>query len=182
MKAPWPLTTLALGTVMIAPLWAGDLTYVAIPAQNSDAQAGLHGEDIYTSAVDTGNAQDADRVVNGVALHPLKGTGNTAIADHVTITVASGSLANVSFKTSAIQADGVANAALSDALSNDEADDNSEQYVVLDPSTLKRGETYDLRVYVAPLGVKNRSVSLSFLGDGKEPVSTDFFNEDLAKS
>ena len=180
MKTSWPLITLALGTAMMAPARGGTLTYVAIPAQNSDTQAGLRGENIYTSAVDGGNAQDADRIVNGVALHPLKGSGNTAIADHVTISVASGALANANFNEPPRSADGLMGAALADALANEQADDNSEQYVVLDPSSLKAGQTYDLRVYVAPVGQQNRSVNLSFLGDGKEPISTDFFNEDDA--
>jgi hypothetical protein len=159
---------------------AGTLFYVPIPATGSDAQSGLDPAKVYTSAIAAGNVKAEGRTVNGAALVPLAGSGNTCTANGVTLSAATGSLINGGGKSDSIQADGAMAALLSGMIFNDGAADNSEQYAVLDPATLTAGKTYDLRVYVCNASGENRQVSLTFAGDGKPAVSTDFFNEDDA--
>ena len=159
---------------------AGTLFYVPIPATGSDAQSGMDPAKVYTSAIAAGNTKAAGRTVNGVALGTLSGSGKTVTANGVTLSAATGTLINGGGKAGSIQADGAMADLFSGMIFNDGAGDNSEQYVVLDPATLTAGKTYDLRVYVCNASGENRQVSLSFAGDGKAAVSTDFFNEDDA--
>lgn len=159
---------------------AGTLFYVPIPATGSDAQSGLDPAKVYTSAIAAGNVKAEGRTVNGAALVPLAGSGNAWTANGVTLSAATGSLINGGGKSDSIQADGAMAVLLSGMIFNDGAADNSEQYAVLDPATLTAGKTYDLRVYVCNASGGNRQVSLSFAGDSKPAVSTDFFNEDDA--
>ena len=159
---------------------AGTLFYVPIPATGSDAQSGMDPAKVYTSAIAAGNTKAAGRTVNGVALGTLSGSGKTVTANGVTLSAATGTLINGGGKAGSIQADGAMADLFSGMIFNDGAGDNSEQYVVLDPATLTAGKTYDLRVYVCNASGENRQVSLSFAGDSKAAVSTDFFNEDDA--
>ena len=159
---------------------AGTLFYVPIPATGSDAQSGMDPAKVYTSAIAAGNTKAAGRTVNGLALGALTGAGNTCTANGVTLSAATGTLNNGGGKAASIQADGAMADLLAGMIFNDGAGDNSEQYAVLDPVTLTVGKTYDLRVYVCNASGENRQVSLSFAGDGKPAVSTDFFNEDDA--
>ena len=159
---------------------AGTLFYVPIPATGSDAQAGIAPANSYSSAIDAGNMKGTERTVNGVLFGALTGTGNTRTANGVTLSAATGTLTNGGGKSESIQADGAMADLLAGMIFNDRATDNSEQYAVLDPATLTAGKTYDLRVYVCNASGENRQVSLSFAGDGKAAVSTDFFNEDDA--
>ncbi len=159
---------------------AGTLFYVPIPASGSDAQSGLDSGKMYTSAIAAGTAKSGGRTVNGVTLSALSGAGNTSTAGGVTITAATGTLINGGGKSESIQADGTVADLLSGMIFNDGAADHSEQYVVLDPASLATGKTYDLRVYVCNASGENRQVNLSFAGDGKAAVNTDFFNEDDA--
>jgi len=159
---------------------AGTLFYVPIPATGSDTQSGINPSKVYTSAITAGNTKASGRTVNGLTLNALTGSGNTVTANGVTLSAATGSLINGGGKAKSIQADGAMSDLLSGMIFNDGAGDSSEQYVVLDPATLTAGKTYDLRVYVCNASGENRQVSLSFAGDGKPAVSTDFFNEDDA--
>ncbi|MEO6789077.1 MAG: DUF6600 domain-containing protein [Chthoniobacteraceae bacterium] len=159
---------------------AGTLFYVPIPATGSDTQSGIAPENGYSSAVAAGTAKAAERTVNGVSFGALTGTGNTRTANGVTLSAATGSLTNGGGKADSIQADGAMAGLLSGMIFNDGAGDSSEQYAVLDPAGLTAGKTYDLRVYVCNASGENRQVSLSFAGDGKAAVGTDFFNEDDA--
>jgi hypothetical protein len=79
-----------------------------------------------------------------------------------------------------VKADGVLAEVLGDLNMDASASDDSEQYAVLDPSSLTAGKTYDLRVYIANGASKKRQVSLSFAGDGRTLVTTGDFNEDDA--
>ncbi len=63
---------------------------------------------------------------------------------------------------------------------NQDAQDGSQQEIVLDPSSLTAGKTYDLRIYFCNSSGQNRQVDLSFAGDGQAAVDTGFFNEDDA--
>src|SRR5204863_8171322 len=71
---------------------AGTLFYVPIPATGSDAQSGLDPAKVYTSAIAAGNVKAEGRTVNGAALVPLAGSGNTWTANGVTLSAATGSL------------------------------------------------------------------------------------------
>ena len=155
---------------------AGTLSYQEIPPTGSDAGAEINGT--YTGAV-YGNLAGGDYTINGVPFSPLKGEGDTLSANHIEVSSAVGTL-SIGGDVGAAQSDGLLSSALSSAISNTGATDNSEQYVVLDPSTLVAGKTYDLRIYVRKGGNENRLVNLTFAGDGQPPVSTDFFNEDDA--
>ena len=170
------------GTLLCAALTfqasAGTLFYVPIPATDSDAQSGLDASRGYTNSVAAGT--NKERTVNGVAFAPLSGAENVATVNGVTLSAATGTLANGGGKADSIKADGSVARLLSGMIFNDGAGDNSEQYVVLDPATLTAGKTYDLRVYVCNATGENRQVNLSFAGDGKPAVNTDFFNEDDA--
>ncbi len=157
---------------------AGTLFYVPIPAVGSDAQSGLDASKGYTNAVAAGTAKE--RSVNGVPFAPLSGAENVATVNGVTLSAATGTLANGGGKADSIRADGAMARLFSGMIFNDGAADNSEQYVVVDPATLTAGKTYDLRVYVANATGENRQVNLAFAGDGKPVVNTDFFNEDDA--
>ena len=159
---------------------AGTLFYVPVPAAGSDAQSGLDSTKVYTNAVAAGNRKEAGRNVNGVPLTALPASGNSNAANGVTISAATGTLANGGGKSDSIKADGAMSDLLAGMIFNDGAGDNSEQYVVLDPAKLAPGKTYDLRVYVCNASGENRQVNLSFAGDGKPAVNTDFFNEDDA--
>lgn len=154
--------------------------YVPIPATGSDAQSGIAPSNAYTNAVAAGNAKSDALTVNGVALPALSGSGNSSTANGVTLSAATGTLINGGGKSETIQADGATARLLSGMIFNDGAADNSEQYAVLDPAALVAGKTYDLRVYVCNASGENRQVNLTFAGDGKPAVSTDFFNEDDA--
>ena len=159
---------------------AGTIFYVPVPAEGSDAQSGLDRSKVYTSGIVAGNRKPAGRNVNGVPLAPLAPEGNSATANGITLSTATGTLANGGGKSETIKADGATAEMLSGMIFNDGAGDNSEQYVVLDPATLAAGKTYDLRVYICNASGENRQVNLSFAGDGKPAVNTDFFNEDDA--
>jgi hypothetical protein len=174
------LSALALGT--IARLNGGTLFYVAISASNSDQNSGITSDNGYTSAVDGGNTRADNRVVNGITLFALSGNGESSTADNCTINALSGSLSNGGGKSASIQADGVLGDALSDMTFNAGAGDNSQQEIVLDPSSLEAGTTYDLRVYICNSSGQNRQVNLSFVGDGQAAVETGWFNEDDARS
>lgn len=156
---------------------AGTLFYVPIPAAGSDAQSGMDPGKVYTGAIAAGNTK---RTVNGLALTPLSGSGNSVSANGITLSAATGTLTNGGGKAGSIHADGAMADLFSSMIFNEGAADNSEQYAVLDPATLTAGKTYDLRVHVCNASGENRQVSLSFAGDGKPAVSTDFFNEDDA--
>ena len=162
------------------PSWAGTIFYVPIPAEGSDAQAGLERTKVYTSGIAAGSTKAAGRTVNGVSLAPLAAAGNSSSANGVTLTAATGTLANGGGKSESIKADGAMSDLLSGMIFNEGAADNSEQYVVLNPASLAPGKTYDLRVYICNASGENRQVNLSFAGDGKPAVNTDFFNEDDA--
>ncbi len=158
---------------------AGSLTYVAIPPTGSDAASGLNPGNNYTSAVDGGNTSGADRVVNGVTLSALVGSGASASASNVTFTATTGSLANAGGGSN-IGADGALLDVLGAAAFVHGADPDSGPTITLAPASLTQGTTYDLRVYISGWSGQNRLVNLTFSGDGQDPVSTDFFNEDDA--
>lgn len=158
---------------------AGSISYQAIPARSSDAQCGITEENNeYTTAVDGGNKSGTARTINGITLDALFGSGQSASADNCTLNALSGTLNNGSVNK--VDADGVLKDVLSDMIINEGAADNSQQEVALAPESLKKGTTYDLRVYITPSLGKNRQVNLSFVGDDKDPVETGFFNEDDA--
>ena len=79
-----------------------------------------------------------------------------------------------------IKADGTLSEVVSDMTFNNEANDGSEQDIVLDPESLTPGTTYDLRVYISNSSGQNREINLKFFGDGQAPVETGWFNEDDA--
>ncbi len=172
------LSGMVLSAALSLQADAGTLFYVPIPASGSDAQAGIDGGRNYTNAVAAGNARE--RAVNGVAFAPLSGADDVTTSNGVTVSAATGTLANGGGKSESIQADGAVARLFSGMIFNDGAADNSEQYVVLDPESLTAGKTYDLRVYIGNATGENRQVNLSFAGDGKPAVNTDFFNEDDA--
>ena len=180
MKTLHQLTVLALGALLTFHASAGTVFYVPIPPAQSDTNSGIDASLHYTSAIDAGNSKEATRVVNGVTFHSLRGSGNTATVNDVTLSAATGSLINGGGKTESIQADGALSDVFGSMIFNDGAEDNSEQYVVLEPSSLTAGKTYDLRVYMCNSSGQNREVNLSFVGDGNTAVSTDFFNQDDA--
>ena len=134
----------------------------------------------YTSAVDGGNTRGTDRVVNGITLHALTGSGQSSTADNCTLNTLSGTLNNAGGSPANIQADGALAEVQADMTFNAGAGDNSQQEIVLDPASLTPGTTYDLRIYIGNSGGQNRQVNLAFVGDGQAPVETGFFNEDDA--
>ena len=158
--------------------FAGTLSYVAIPATGSDPGSGISTNQTYTGAAH-GNAAAGACAVNGVSLAPLAGSGDTITANNITLSSAGGAL-SVAPAAQAAQADGNLAQALTSGVLNTGADNNSEQYIVLEPSSLVAGKTYNLRVYLRKATDGNRSVNLTFSGDGLDAVSTDFFNEDDA--
>lgn len=160
--------------------YGGTLFYSAIPATDSDANSGISTANQYTSAVDGGNTRGTDRVVNGITLYALSASGQTSTADNCTVTALAGTLANAGGSTPSIQADGTLKEVLASMTFNNDAGDNSQQEIVLDPSSLEVGTTYDLRVYIGNSSGQNRQVNLAFVGDGQAPVETGFFNEDDA--
>ena len=178
MKTRIILTGMLLSAALTFTAGAGTLFYVPIPAVGSDAQSGLDTARGYTNAVAAGTSKE--RSVNGVPFAPLSGAENIATANGVTLSAATGALANGGGKADSILADGAMARLFSGMIFNDGAADNSEQYAVIDPATLTAGRTYDLRVYIANATGENRQVNLSFAGDGKPAVNTDFFNEDDA--
>lgn len=180
MKTRILLSTILFAGASTFRAGAGTLFYVPIPAQGSDAQSGVDPAKDYTNAIAAGTTKEAGRTVNGVKLAPLTAAENPCTANGVTLTAATGTLANGGGKAESIQADGAMGGLLTGMIFNDGAKDNSEQYAVLDPATLTAGKTYDLRVYVCNASGENRQVNLTFAGDGKPAVSTDFFNEDDA--
>ena len=180
MKTRIVFCGILLAAAFPLPSWAGTIFYVPIPAEGSDAQAGLERTKVYTSGIAAGNTKAAGRTVNGVSLAPLAAAGNSSSANGVTLTAATGTLANGGGKSESIKADGAMSDLLSGMIFNEGAADNSEQYVVLDPASLAPGKTYDLRVYICNASGENRQVNLSFAGDGKPAANTDFFNEDDA--
>ena len=180
MKTRILFSALILAAALPSVSVAGTLFYVPVPATGSDAQSGIESAKIFTSAITAGKTKAAGRTLNGVAFGALTASGNSVTASGVTVSATTGSLANGGGKADSIQADGAMADLLSGMIFNEGAADNSEQYVVLDPASLTAGKTYDLRVYVCNASGENRQVSLSFAGDGKPSVSTDFFNEDDA--
>ena len=155
---------------------AGTLSYHELTPTGSDA--GLEVNGVYTGAV-YGELDGKENTINGVQFFSLKVAGDTLAANHIEISSAGGTFSNVkNFEPP--QAAGSFSPVLTSAISNIGASDNSEQYVVLDSSSLVAGKTYDLRVFVRKGGDENRLVNLTFAGDGLPPVSTDFFNEDDA--
>lgn len=160
------------------PLDAGTISYGAIPGAASDPGSGISSQNTYTNAIDGGN-DGADRVVNGVALHPLAAEGQTATADHCTVNSLTGRLtSNRPAENPA--ADGIMAEVLGDTTMNLEAGDDSQQEVILDPAGLQAGVTYDLRVYLRKADGQDRQINLAFAGDGQAPVETGFFSEDDA--
>ena len=87
----------------------------------------------------------------------------------------SGALTNAAASPDSIQADGTFKDVMSDMTFNSDATDNSQQEIVLDPASLAKGTTYDLRVYVCNAGREDRQVNLAFVGDGQAAVETGFF-------
>jgi hypothetical protein len=161
-------------------LQAGLLFYVPIPASESDPNSGISEENTYTTAIDGGNAQGTDRVINGITLYALTGEGQSASANNCSLTVQEGTVSNGGGAAESIKADGSVAQVVSDMIFNNEASDSSEQDLVLDPESLTSDTTYDLRVYICPAPGQNREVNLVFAGDGQTSVETGWFNEDDA--
>jgi Family of unknown function (DUF6600) len=181
MKKHWPqLATFLVFTFGALRAGAGTVFYVPIPASESDPNSGISEENTYTTAVDGGNAQGTDRVVNGITLYTMTGEGQTVSANSCSLTVLEGTVANGGGATESIKADGTLSELVSDMTFNNEANDGSEQEIVLDPESLTPGTTYDLRVYISNSSGQNREVQLKFFGDGQPPVETGWFNEDDA--
>ena len=174
------ILVLAMSAIGASHTYAGTLFYNAIPPSDSDANSGISTANQYTSAVDGGNTGGPDRVINGITLYALSANGQTSTADNCTVTALAGTLANGGSSTASIQADGTLKDVLASMTFNNDASDNSQQEIVLDPSSLEPGATYDLRVYVGNSSGQNRQVNLAFVGDGQAPVETGFFNEDDA--
>ncbi|HWY51144.1 MAG TPA: DUF6600 domain-containing protein [Chthoniobacterales bacterium] len=161
---------------------AGTLSYVAVSPVQSDVNCGIDSGNQYTTAVDGGNASGNDRVINGVRLYSLIGSGQSASADNCALNALTGTLGNSQVSGPTAQADGIFAEVLSDMVSNDGAADNSQQEIVLDPASLTASTTYDLRIYIANSGAQDREVNLAFVGDGQPPVETGFFNEEDART
>ncbi len=169
--------SLLIGSVQIQ---AGTLSYAAIPATQSDASSGISTENQYTSAIGAGNESGPDRVINGITLHALSGSGDSVTVDNCTVNALSGNLINAGGPAESVHADGTFRDEMTDMTFNDGASDNSQQEIVLDPASLVPGTTYDLRIYIGNSAGEDRQVNLSFVGDGQEAVETGFFNEDDA--
>src|SRR6266550_2203037 len=176
------ILVLATSAIGASHTYAGTLFYNAIPPSDSDANSGISTANQYTSAVDGGNTGGPERVINGITLYALSANGQTSTADNCTVTALAGTLANGGGSTASIQADGTLKDVLASMTFNNDASDNSQQEIVLDPSSLEPGATYDLRVYIGNSSGQNRQVNLAFVGDGQAPVETGFFNEDDATS
>jgi hypothetical protein len=162
---------------------AGTISYVAIPATQSDANCGISRDHAYTTAVDGGNTRGTNRLLNGITLYALSGGGqNTAVADNCTLNALSGSLTDAGLTSKSIQADGTVRDLVSDMVFNNAGGDNSQVEIVLDPDSLEAGATYDLRVYICSSSGQNRQVNLAFFGDGGKAAETGFFNEDDART
>ncbi|MGZ5536985.1 MAG: DUF6600 domain-containing protein [Chthoniobacterales bacterium] len=161
---------------------AGTLSYVPITPTGSDNNSGISSNNGYTTAVDGGNATGTPRVINGITLDVLVGSGDSVTADNCTLTALSGTLSSASGAVAPVPADGVLAATFGDMTSNSGAENNSQQEIVLDPESLTPGMTYDLRIYVRSSSTQDRRVSLSFVGDGQAPAETGFFNEDDART
>ena len=174
------ILVLAISAFAVSYTYAGMLFYNAIPPTDSDANSGISTANQYTSAVDGRNTLGTDRVINGITLYALSANGQTSTADNCTVTALAGTLTNAGGSTASIQADGTLKEVLASTTFNNEAGDNSEQEIVLDPSSLEAGTTYDLRVYISKASGQNRQVNLAFVGDGQAPVETGFFNEEDA--
>src|ERR1051325_5270275 len=172
-------TLLAL-IIGASSLQAGLLFYVPIPASESDPNSGISQENTYTTAVDGGNARGTDRVINGITLYALTGEGQSLSANNCSLSVLEGTVANGGGAAASIKADGTMSEVVSDMTFNNEANDGSEQDIVLDPQSLTPGTTYDLRVYISNSSGQDREVNLKFFGDGQAPVETGWFNEDDA--
>lgn len=180
MKKAWSKLAAIFTLVGAFHAQGGTISYQAIPATQSDANCGITEENNeYTTAVDGGNTRGTARVINGIPLDALSGNGQTTSADHCTLNALSGSLANGSV-TKGIRADGIFKEVLSDMTVNNGAGDNSQQEIALDPSSLEKGTTYDLRIYICPSSGQNRQVNLAFVGDEQDMAETGFFNEDDA--
>jgi hypothetical protein len=176
------ILVLAMSAIGASHTYAGTVFYNAIPPTDSDANSGISTDNQYTSAVDGGNTGGPDRAINGITLYALSGNGQTSTADNCTVTALAGTLANGGGSTATIQADGTLKEILASMTFNNDASDNSQQEIVLDPSSLEAGTTYDLRVYIGNSSGQNRQVNLAFVGDGQAPVETGFFNEDDART
>ena len=174
------ILVLATSVISASHMYAGTIFYSGIPATDSDANSGISTTNQYTSAVDGGNTGGPDREINGITLYALSANGQTSTADNCTVTALAGTLANGGGSTASIQADGTLKDILASMTFNNDAGDNSQQEIVLDPSSLEPGATYDLRVYIGNSSGQNRQVNLAFAGDGQAPVETGFFNEDDA--
>src|SRR6266487_1022905 len=174
------ILVVATSAIGASHTYAGTLFYNAIPPSDSDANSGISTANQYTSAVDGGNTGGPDRAINGITLYALSANGQTSTADNCTVTALAGTLANGGGSTASIQADGTLKDILASMTFNNDAGDNSQQEIVLDPSSLEPGATYDLRVYIGNSSGQNRQVNLAFAGDGQAPVETGFFNEDDA--
>jgi hypothetical protein len=171
------LSLLALIIGSAFSMQAGVLFYVPIPASESDPNSGISEENTYTTAVDGGNARGTDRVINGITFYAMTGEGQTLSANNCSLTVLEGTVANGGGASESIKADGTLSEVVSDMTFNNEANDGSEQEIVLDPESLTPGTTYDLRVYFSNSSGQNREVNLKFFGDGQAPVETGWFNE-----
>jgi hypothetical protein len=183
MNRSWPFFTAILVAFFGIAGWAGTITYVGIPSIQSDFNCGISRSHGYTSAVDGGNTRGTDRVLNGITLFSLTGSGqNTATADNCTMNALSGTLTDAGLTSKNIAADGTVRDFLSDMVFNNAGGDNSQVEIVLDPESLEHGSTYDLRVYICSSSGQNRQVNLAFFGDGQNGVETGFFNEDDARS
>ena len=183
MKTTTPLVLVLSLLALAAPdLMAGTIFYQAIPAVQSDLNSGISSNIQYTTAIDGGNRGGSNRVINGITLYALSGTGQSSTADNCTVNGLVGSLSNASGTSGSIRADGIFKDVLSDMTFNNGASDGSQQEIVLDPESLEAGVTYDLRVYIGNFSGQNRLVNLAFVGDGQGPVETGFFNEDDART
>jgi len=177
------LTAVIVTASGAATVWAGTISYVAIPSTQSDANAGIGRKYGYTTAIDGGNTRGTDRVVNGITLYSLSGAGQTsATADNCTFNALSGTLTDGGLTSKNIAADGTVREVLSDMVFNNAGGDNSQVEIVLDPESLEEGSTYDLRVYICWSSGQNRQVNLAFFGDGQNAAETGFFNEDDART
>jgi hypothetical protein len=181
MKKHWPqFAAFLIFTLGALRAGAGTVFYVPIPPSESDPNSGISSENTYTTAIDGGNAQGTDRVINGITLYTMTGEGQSVSANSCSLTVLDGTVANGGGAAESIKADGTLSQVVSDMTFNNEANDGSEQEIVLDPESLTAGTTYDLRVYISNSSGQNREVNLKFFGDGQPPAETGWFNEDDA--
>ncbi|HLW35024.1 MAG TPA: DUF6600 domain-containing protein [Chthoniobacterales bacterium] len=183
MKTTTPIVLVLSLLALAAPdLMAGTIFYQPIPAVQSDLNSGISSNNQYTSAIDGGNRGDSNRIINGITLYALSGTGQSSTADNCTVNGLVGSLSNAGGTSASIRADGVFKDVLSDMTFNNGATDGSQQEIVLDSESLEAGVTYDLRVYIGNSSGQSRMVNLAFVGDGQSPMETGFFNEDDART